>query len=95
MSTSAIRFAPRTRGQRGIRTGALAYQGILASVLAEKERYEAEQREHQAYLDSLPPIVIANAATYDYMTGNYRRHYTDGVKVVRVTRGHLELRCAY
>ena len=95
MSNTALRFAPRTRGQRGIRTGALAYQGIMAQV--QKERYEAEREaaEHQEYLDSLPPIVIANAATYDYMTGNYRRHYADGVNVVRVTRGHLELKVAY
>ena len=87
MSASAFRFAPAHRAQRGIRFGAIAYQGIMASVIAEREA-------EQARLDSIEPPLIAHAATYDYQTKQYRKHYDADwqVRITRVSRGHLELK---
>ena len=95
MSASAIRFAPRTRAQSGIRTGGLAYQGIMAQIMAEREEAARAEAEHHSFLESLAPIVVAHAATYDYQTKDYRRHYADGVQVIRATRGHIALRASY
>lgn len=95
MSTSAIRFAPRTRAQRGIRTGMLAYLGVAEQVQAEVHA-EAQAALVAAECEYMwRQIEKPVAATRVGTTRIYQTHYAAGVTVTYRTRKHTLLTANY
>lgn len=97
MSATAIRFAPRTRAQRGIRTGMLAYMGLAEKAArAREERYEAAltaAEEAWCWAQVEKPVAatrIGGAGVTVYQT-----HYAAGVKVTYRHRKHTILTASY
>lgn len=94
MSATAIRFAPRNRAQRGVRTGMLAYQGIASRVQAEAQAQAEAERIRAEELFCWAQIEKPVAATL-LGGGLYQKHYGAHVKVTYRTRKHTILTAAY
>lgn len=95
MSATAIRFAPRTRAQRGIRTGMLSYLGIKEQAQAEHARAQEAALIAAECAWMWAQVEKPVAATRLGNTDTYMTHYGAHVQVQYRSRKHIVLKASY